>query len=490
MNAKRRGSLWRHAAAAVLSMSLLAPAAASAASSVTVSIGHSPADRAKEVLETLEKLHVDAPDANALADTAIEAMVQSLKDPHTAYYNAKELEQFQKVMNQQYVGIGVRVSAETDGLYVKEVFDGPAYSAGIRVGDVIVQAGGKSLIGLALTDATSNILGEPGTEVQLIVVKQDGSGSVTLNVKRESIQVPIVTAKRFGDVGYIRVSSFSHDADEQTDVLLDHLKQQGPLSGFILDLRDNPGGLLDSAQQMARLFKKEGTLIHTKDRDGKDDPVTFQDGEEQPFPVYFLVNNMSASASEVLMGALQDYGVITAIGTKTYGKGSVQNLVSLDTGGALKVTIEEYLTPNMRKVNGVGLEPDLVVEGGEVPELLAALRKAGVKELSLELKRLNLYVNGFDVEDSFNVIRENGQTYVPTRVLAGVLGAAVSWNADTSSVQLKSADGSVTYTPQGDAIVLREGTSYTSAAKAAAAFRSLEWSDNGHTLKLSARSGG
>lgn len=222
-------------------------------------------------------------------------------------------------------------------------------------------------------------MGEPGTEVKLQIVR-DGATS-ELTVKRERIQVPVVIANRFQGVGYVRILSFSSDADEMTALFLDGLQAPGELKSLVVDLRDNPGGLLETAQQLARLFVKEGTLIHTKNRNNTDEPVTFSGGETQPFPVYFLVNGNSASASEVLTGALQDYKAITVIGTKTYGKGSVQEVVPLQSGGALKVTVEEYLTPKLRKVNGVGLEPDVKVEGGEVPELLTALRTAGLNRL-------------------------------------------------------------------------------------------------------------
>jgi len=143
------------------------------------------------------------------------------------------------------------------------------------------------------------------------------------------------------------------------------------------------------------------------------------------------------------------------------------------------------LTPKLRKVNGVGLEPDVKVEGGEVPELLTALRTAGLQSITLELKRISMSVNGLDVVDTFKVVRENGQTYVPSRVLAALLGAKVEWNEASRSVQITSADGQTSYTPADGDVLLREGTNYVSAAKAAEAFSSLEWSDIGQTLKLS-----
>ncbi|MUG73865.1 S41 family peptidase [Paenibacillus validus] len=480
MNIKHKGKLWRHAVSSVLALSLLVPAtqpALAAAESLSA------ADRAKEVLSLLEQNHVSAPDAKKLSDAAIKAMVESLNDPYTQYFTAEQLTEFESSIANQYVGIGVRVSEQPDGIYIAQVFEGPAQAAGIRIGDVIVGIDGQSAVGVPLNKATAKIMGEPGTEVKLQIVR-DGATS-ELTVKRERIQVPVVIANRFQGVGYVRILSFSSDADEMTALFLDGLQAPGELKSLVVDLRDNPGGLLETAQQLARLFVKEGTLIHTKNRNNTDEPVTFSGGETQPFPVYFLVNGNSASASEVLTGALQDYKAITVIGTKTYGKGSVQEVVPLQSGGALKVTVEEYLTPKLRKVNGVGLEPDVKVEGGEVPELLTALRTAGLQSITLELKRISMSVNGLDVVDTFKVVRENGQTYVPSRVLAALLGAKVEWNEASRSVQITSADGQTSYTPADGDVLLREGTNYVSAAKAAEAFSSLEWSDNGQTLKLS-----
>ncbi|WP_159883389.1 S41 family peptidase [Paenibacillus puerhi] len=482
MKLLNKGYVWRQTAAAVLSLTLVLPAALPA-DAATLVIGGSPAERAKEVLEKLESQHVSAPQAQKLSDAAIQAMIESLGDPYTQYFTPEQLTEFENSVANRYVGIGVRVSQQPDGVYIAQVFDGPAQQAGIQTGDVIVKVGDQSVVGAPLSEATSRIMGEPGTEVTLQLIR-DGV-TIEKTVKRQQIQVPVVTGQRYdGGVVYIRVTSFSSDADEQVSVMLDFFKSQGEIKSLIVDLRDNPGGLLDTAKEMARLFVKEGTLIHTKNRNGLDEPVTFSGGTTQSFPVFMMVNGSSASASEVLTGALQDYKAATAIGTKTYGKGSVQNVIPLDHGGALKVTVEEYLTPNQRKVNAVGLEPDIAVEGGATPELLTALRTAGVGSISLELKRINLSVNGHPVEDSFRILRENGLTYVPARVLAAVLGAKVEWNAAASSVQLLSADGSVVYTPEGAGGKLRDGTMYISLAQAAEAFKTLKWSDDGQILKL------
>ncbi|ALS22515.1 MULTISPECIES: S41 family peptidase [Paenibacillus] len=475
MKRTMKNLLLRKAIPAVLSLSLLFPAAAPAwaagAGSVT------------EVLELLEQNHVSSPNGSKLSDAAIQAMIDALNDPYTVYFTPEELKSFEASVENQYVGIGVRVTMEEDGLYITEVFgSSPASQAGLKAGDLIVRVEGESAIGKTLEEVTSRIIGLPGTKVNLQITR-DGEPK-DLTIERQKVQVPSVTAGRFQPgIGYLKVIGFSSDADEKMSQELAALKEQG-IQSLIVDLRDNPGGILETAQQMARLFVKEGTLMHTKDRDNVDDPVKITNGTTQPFPVYFLVNENSASASEVLTGALQDYGAIKVIGTKTYGKGSVQQVVPLKSGGALKLTIQEYLTPKFRKVNGVGIEPDIKVEGGDVPQLLTALRLAGANRIDLSLMRLNLTVNGLAVNNTFRVIREQGQTYVPSRVLAALIGGTVEWNEANRTVRIGSADGQFEFGSAGGELLLKDGTGFVSLRQAASVWSALKWSDDGRNITI------
>lgn len=468
-------TLLRKAIPAVLSLSLLIPAAAPAWASGAGSVS--------EVLELLEQHHVSAPNGSKLSDAAIKAMIDSLKDPYTVYFTPEDLQSFEAAVENQYVGIGVRVAMEEDGLYITEVFGGsPASQAGLQAGDLIVMVEGESTIGKPLEEVTSKIIGLSGTKVNLRMTRNGEAKDLT--IERQKVQVPSVMAGRFQPgIGYLKVIGFSSDADEKMSKELAALKEQG-IQSLIVDLRDNPGGILETARQMARLFVKEGTLMHTRDRDNVDAPVKITNGTTQPFPVYFLVNENSASASEVLTGALQDYGVIKVIGTKTYGKGSVQQVVPLESGGALKLTIQEYLTPKLRKVNGVGIEPDIKVEGGDVPQLLTALRMAGASRINLSLKRLNLTVNGLAVENVFPVLREQGQTYVPSRVLAALVGGTVEWNEASRSVRIGSAGGQIELGSAGGELLLKDGTGYVSLRQAASVWSSLKWSDDGRNLTI------
>ncbi|WP_426453715.1 S41 family peptidase [Paenibacillus sp. S-38] len=485
MKRKKRLNIVRRSAAAVLSMTLLLPAAqplqaAGAASSA--------GSRVQEVMELLQSKHVSAPSKDTLSDAAVKAMVESLEDPYTQYFTPEELQQFEDAVENQYVGIGVRIGLEPEGVYIADVFEGsPAKEAGLAAGDLVVSVGGTSVAGKKTGEVAELIAGEPGTAV--VVEVRRGSEAKEFNVTRKKVQIPTVVSRVFpSKVGYLEVASFSSDADELLEKELSALKGQG-IQSLILDLRDNPGGLLESAKGMIRQFVKEGTLIHTLDSGRVDKPVEFSGGTTQPFPLYVLVNENSASASEVLTGALQDYGAAKVVGAHTYGKGSVQSLYELEGGGALKVTIEEYLTPKSRKVNHVGLDPDLAVEGG-LAQLLTALRLAGGKEPELTADPRITTVGGVMVQDTLPVVREGGQIYVPARALAAYLGGTVQWNEASRSAVLVSADGKTVHTPAEGGFLLKEGTGFISLNGVSKdAFGSaLQWIDDGR--KLTIRTGG
>ncbi|PZE21857.1 S41 family peptidase [Paenibacillus xerothermodurans] len=471
-------AIWRRTAAVVLSFTLLFPPASSSIAAVAADTESA---RIEEVMNLLQQNHVANPNPERLADVAIQSMVQSLNDPYTVYFSAEELKKFEGSLQNNYVGVGIRVLEQPDGVYVSEVFDGPAQKAGMQVDDMITAVNGEPVTGLNIDEVTNKIIGPEGTPVSVTV--QRGAQRVVLEMTRQTIQLPVVTHKKFDPgIGYIRVTSFSSDADELTAAQLAELKQSG-INSLILDLRYNPGGIVDTAVNMARLFVKEGILIHTKDKDNVDHPVKFADGTTQPFPVYILVNEYSASASEVLTGALQDYNAAAkVIGMKTYGKGSVQTLFPLTGGGALKITIEEYLTPNMRKVNNVGIAPDIEVDG-EVPQLVTALQQAGIGKVSLVVDERGVKVNGIAVDDEMNVVRENG-VYIPSRVLSALLGGTIAWNEQAQAIDLAAAGAAHTFQQATGDLLLKDGISYVNMANVSASFPQLQWSDNEGQLAL------
>lgn len=397
-------------------------------------------ERMIQVLELLSGSHVSGISEGALTDAAIRAMVEAVDDPYTQYLSKEDYARFQSQLSRSYIGIGVSIGADGEGIFIGDVFKGsPASEAGLAVGDYILEAGGQSLRGLSTADTAGLIMGEENTEVVLKLLRN----GETLQVKviRRGIQLPVLeSALLDGGVAYMKLYSFSEEADEQFAQALAELKTRPELRSLVLDLRDNPGGLLDSAARIAARFIPQGAVIHTKNRSGTDEPVTITSGESQNMPVYVLVNENSASASEVLAGALQDYGAAVIAGARTFGKGSVQQLVPFPDGASLKLTIEEYLTPNGHPVNGVGIKPDLELDGS-LNQLLTVLRKAGVSKLHLDKNRYAITVNGLKLNEGLPAYEEDGRLWIHARVLAAMIGAETVWNPDSWSVEIRGQGG-------------------------------------------------
>lgn len=282
-------------------------------------------------------------------------------------------------------------------------------------------------------------------------------------------------------IGYISIDSFSDDADERFAAILNVLKTGGA-KGLIVDLRDNPGGILETAKHIAEQFIPEGILIHTRDKNGSDRPVPIENGRTVTFPVVLLVNENSASASEVLTAALQDYDKAIAVGAKTYGKGSVQALYELNSGGVLKVTVEEYLSPNKREVNKVGLMPDVPTEG-TVPQLLIGLHKAGAEQIRVEMERHLYRVNGFEFYDAATpVLSVDGAQYMPARVLAAAVGEQLEWNDSVQGVVIGKDSSAATF-DSASGFLIEGGTGFIELSRFKERFPQTEWtSEPGKTV--------
>ncbi len=261
------------------------------------------------------------------------------------------------------------------------------------------------------------------------------------------------------------------------------------MKSLIIDLRDNPGGYVTTAEQIGKLFFiKEGAFIHTKDRDNVDHPDIIEGGATQSFPVAVLVNENSASASEALTGALQDYNAAKVIGTRTFGKGVMQSIIPLSSGGALRVTTDEYLTPKLRKVDKLGIQPDLEVQG-DLPQWLAAFHTLGAPDPEVKLGAYSAQINGVDIDVPGSVLRSEGKVYVPTRILVSVLGGTVVWNGVDQSLQV-AVDGLTNQfkLSNGD-FVMNNGTTYINPAVFAKLYPRLYWKDSADGVVLTTRKG-
>jgi carboxyl-terminal processing protease len=440
-----------------------------------------------QVRDVLAEVHVSGVTESDLAGKSIKEMLTQLQDPYTMYFSDSDLKQFENSIENNVVGMGARVGIDADGVYIVEVFAGsPAEKAGIQREDYIQAVNGVSVKSESLSAVVAKIVGEAGTSVQLTALR-DGK-LINFNIIRAGVNIPEVYSKRFeGSIGYIQVTDFSSDADEEFTKQLLALKSKG-LNSLIIDLRNDPGGFLDSARNLFKNFIKEGTLIHTRDRNNVDQPILIQDGSTLDVPIYLLLNENSASASEVLAGAMQDYGVAKVIGVQSYGKGSVQQLYEIPAGGALKVTIEEYLTPKKHKVNKVGITPDIVADGGAA-QMITALKKAGIQNVTVELSKHKVLVNGIEISDSFPLFHENGKLYAPTRALAAMIDAGISWNNELRAVEITSDGKKHTFPVEADKLVIKDGTSYVNVDVYASVFSQLQVSDQGEKVTIRAVKG-
>ncbi len=460
----------------VMALLLLLPGMALAADS---SVSQSTRDEISQLIGTY---HVSGVSADELSGRSVEQMLEALNDPYTSYFSKEDWKQFENSLENQYVGIGVRVGQDDSGFFVDQVFeDSPAQKAELQPGDYFVQVEGVPTEGKSLEELVTAIKGPPGTTVRLTISR--GQTSLEVKLIRAQIQLPVVESLMFdGKVGYLKLTDFSSDADEKFAAGLKDLKDKG-IRSLIVDLRDNPGGLLLSALNIASNFIEDGVLIHTRDRNDADHPASISDGETQGIPVFVLVNENSASASEVLTGALQDYGKATVIGARTFGKGSVQNIFPLKDGGYLKLTVEEYLTPLKRRVNGVGLKPDVAVPDS-LPQMITALRMAGSLPMSMQMDAQSLTINGQELYRAFPLIRENGKVYAPSRILAALVGAQVGWDEAAQKVYLTRGAIRAVYQPTDAWTKWKAGTSYIDLDRFARQNPGFQWKWAGDALDL------
>lgn len=312
-------------------------------------------------LEIIESHYAENVDKNAIFDGALQGMVSTLGDKHSTYLGGDLYKDFSAQMSGTYAGIGVYIASTDDGILIAGVMEGsPAEEAGLQRGDILVSIDGTSVEGYQLEDVSKHIRGPVDTSVDLVVRRNDEEQSFT--VQRRQIHVPTVAGKMVDgtDVGYIRIAVFSDGTADDFTKEFTKLREQG-MKKLILDLRDNPGGIVEQAVGVASNFvPPNSTIVSYTEQDGKLDQYTAQ-GTDDPIPIVVLVNENSASASEIVAGAVQDMKLGPVVGVKTYGKGTVQGVFPVDSSSAVKVTVAKYRTTNGREIDGVGIEPDVVV---------------------------------------------------------------------------------------------------------------------------------
>ncbi len=306
--------------------------------------------------------------SQAMESNIYRGYVAGVGDKYTTYMDTEDFEDFMESTNGQYAGIGASVSNDKNDNKVTIVVpfpDSPAERAGLESGDKIVAIEGEEVFGDDLDAAISKLKGEAGTKVTFDVLKKSTGKVETVTATRAKIDVPTVYHEVLdNNIGYIRLSAFDKVTSKQYIEALNDLTNK-KVSSIVLDLRDNPGGLLDVVCEIADTLVPEGVIVYTEDKDGNKEYM-YSKKDMVGLPMVVLINEYSASASEVLTGAIKDYGIATIVGEQSYGKGVVQSLFPLRDGSALKITISKYYSPKGTSINGVGIEPDVVVPFDEM----------------------------------------------------------------------------------------------------------------------------
>jgi carboxyl-terminal processing protease len=363
-----------------------------------------------DIFERIRSHYVEKPDDSKLVEGAINGMLNSL-DPHSSYLDPKSLRDMQSQVNGQFGGLGIEVTME-DGLIkvVTPIDDTPAAKAGLRAGDIITQLDNDPVQGLTLNQAVDKMRGAPNTKINLKIMRKGVDKPLDISVVRDIIRVRSVRSKIEDDIGYVRITQFNEQTADGLTKAIKEINEKIPadkLKGYVLDLRNNPGGLLDQAIAVSDAFLDRGEIVSTRGRDPEETqrfnarPGDLTNGK----PVIVLVNGGSASASEIVAGALQDHKRATLLGSRSFGKGSVQTIIPLGPGnGALRLTTARYYTPSGRSIQAKGIVPDIEVLQ-EVPEEVKAKISGEIKGES----SLKGHLKAQEGEE-----QGGSQSYVPT----------------------------------------------------------------------------
>ncbi len=315
------------------------------------------------VMDILKKDFYQKVDANKMLEGAIYGLAESLGDPYTVYFDKKQMEAFLEKSKGSYVGIGVTVNVDDDGLLtvIEPAKGSPAMEAGILQGDKIVKVDGKDVTSVSDENMIiSMIKGKENTRVNITVYRPSEDRYVQFNIKRKRIRASNIKSEILsGNIGYIKIAMFDSEIARYFRNDLSNMLKNG-IEGLIIDLRDNPGGSFEQVVEIADSLLPAGTIVYTEDRDGRKE-YRYSDKAYVDLPLAILINSNSASASEILAGSVRDHGRGILVGTRTFGKGLVQELKLLGDGSGLKVTISRYFTPSGTCIHGTGLEPDIEV---------------------------------------------------------------------------------------------------------------------------------
>ncbi len=383
-----------------------------------------------EVFEKIKNDYVESQSDKDLIESAISGMLTNL-DPHSAYLDKEAFTELQVGTTGQFGGLGIEISME-DGFVkvVSPIDDTPAQRAGMKAGDLIIRLNEKSVKGMTLSDAVKIMRGEVGTDIELTVIREGAEKPIKFNITRDIIRVKSVKFRTLDEgYGYVRITQFqSRTGDNLADAISKLKDENGDLKGLVLDLRNNPGGVLNASVRVSDAFIDKGLIVYTEGRtEDSDNKFHATSGDLiKGAPIVVLINGGSASASEIVAGALQDHKRAVIMGTRSFGKGSVQTILPMNNGTAVKLTTARYFTPNGRSIQAEGIVPDIKTEVLNVSDAKKpALERIKEADLSGHLsngngKKEKTVKDKKDKEEKKNLASEDYQLYEALNLLKGM----------------------------------------------------------------------
>lgn len=418
-------------------------------------------DAITEIYELLKDRHISNISDEVLTQGAIQGMISSLDDPHTVFFTDDEYKKYIEDIDGDFAGIGVYILKKDEYIEIQSAIKGsPAEAAGLKAQDLLISVDGVNLKNKSIEEVSALIRGVPGTTTNL-TIERDGK-LLNFTIKRAQIHIPAVVSELLpNQIGYLQINTFSSTVNSEINRELAVLKNQG-MTKLIIDLRDNPGGYLNAVLNVSKQFIQQGPIVYVRDNAGLESVHSISNGVDWQLPTVLLINTGSASASEILASALKEYNKAVVVGTTTYGKGTVQHLLSLKSGGYLKLTVNEYYSSHKNKVDGVGVTPNI-----EISDSVKQLEYA-----QLYLSNLG-NMKAYTPEKGKTWIQDNKLDYIALRDLSNYFGGSIYWDSVKKVVAFRIGNERIEFAQENKGLLIRDGISYLSVEQLNALVPSL-----------------